>query len=308
MSESPLAIGISVLALTVSIITLWFNRLRGPSIKPVKSDEEGKTIIQEEVNTPLHLERLPFNLRVTLANNSGNAGIIRSPKISFTSDPSFNANSEIKIEAMSLEPATSRSTGFLHKRDNSYTVPPFSVRVASFECSFQLMKWDDAPMDHFVKGCNLKQIQLDYFEFNKKKLNELLSELALKNKLGIIEITLMVTEKSFPVFGLIKWKERKFLTDHELRISEDSISRLRQKLQDWKQDINRIRDLYQNFLNYVENQSRHIVKTMEKKFLNPIPLSLTIHSTTMQVKPYLERIQSSQICGLKCAITRKPTK
>lgn len=264
MSESPLAIGISVTALITSVITLWFNRLRGPSIKPVKSDEECKIIIQDEVNTPLNVAHLSFNLRATLANNSGSAGIIRNPKISFTPDSDLYANSTIKMEGMSLEPAAKRA-GYNKEIGRSYTVPPFSVSVVSFDCRFQLMKWDQVPVDHFVRDCNLKQIQLDYFESNRKKLNELITKMSLNDTLGKVDVTLMVTEKSFPIFGSMKWKERKFVTDCELVISEKSTSSIRQKIGEWMPDINYARDSYQRFLDYVEDQSRAIVQTMEKK-------------------------------------------
>jgi hypothetical protein len=121
---------------------------------------------------------------------------------------------------MQVKPSPPQSDGY-HMTD-SHLIPPFAIRMVSLDCRCCLMEWNyQAPVDHFTKGCNLKQVQLDYFEYKRNKLHELISKLEQNEKLGTLEVSLMVTEKSFPVFGSIKWVEKKFSNNIELLFDKE---------------------------------------------------------------------------------------
>jgi len=270
LSESLVAIGISIFSLFIAIVSLWLSQLRGPSIAPVGNIEKGIIALRPEVMSRVDLTRIPFNVGVTLANNSGSTGIVRCPKVFFTpekglEDEGLGILMEGVHELPSLKPKTESSGDF------TASIPAYSVKTVTIDCVLSLLPWRDLPpKESFTTGCKLMAIHLGHFDANRKRILELISKLEMSKKIGTIKVTLMVTEKAFPIIGRMKWKEEKFIDSLEIRLDQDySLGQLREKVGGWKFDYNYQLSLYLNFLDYVINQGTAILDTLKNRSSSP---------------------------------------
>lgn len=154
--------------------------------------------------------------------------------------------------------------------DSTYSIPPFSVKMFSLHCLLSLTEWNyEASVEHFTNGCSLKQVQVDYFESKKKELLEILSKLENDNQVWTVDVALMVTEKSFPVIGSMRWKEKRVLNNFGLRCGEKFVFETREKVAKWKFADTYVRDRYLSFIHYLEQQGRPIRDTLIDRSSSP---------------------------------------
>lgn len=270
MSESLVAICISFISLVLSSVSLWLNQLRGPSIDPVGNTETGKITLRPEVTSRLDLTRIPLNVVVTLANNSGSTGTVRRPKVLFVPEKVLeDKDVEVVMDAAYELPRPKPETE--SARDFAASISAYSVKPILIDCFLRLMPWEELPpKENFTAGCNLMEVCLRHFEANRKRTLELISKLEQSRKLGAIKVTLMVTEKTLPIVGRMKWKEKKFIDSLEIELDRDySLGQLRDKVAGWKFDNNYPLSLYRSFLDYVIQQGTGILESLKNRPASP---------------------------------------
>lgn len=277
MSESPVAIGISVFAAVLALFSFWYTTLRGPKIGPVGDIKEAKRTLAPDVRWFMDLTRIPFDIKTTIANSGARSGLIRKPNISFTQEPALNADLRVMLRSIDLKP----QDGGIDPStiENSVLlVPAYSVVSVSFGCSVGMMTWDRLPpKERFSVGCDLSKIHDGYFESKRQEALKVLSGLEQSRRLGSLSIELEVTERD--LLGRFHWKNKVFLSSLDLAIAEEfSLANLKAIVGSWKGENQS--NIYLSFLDYVENQGKGIRETLERK--DPDATSISFPTATSE--------------------------
>jgi hypothetical protein len=119
------------------------------------------------------------------------------------------------------------------------------------------------PIRDFTNRCNLKQVHVAAFNSESQSVSALISKLQANTTLGQLKVTIDCTEKSFPVFGRMKYKTKEFLKNVWLAYDPSLISRLSESHRKQEFDKESAVNLYLNFLNYLDRQSVPIIKALE---------------------------------------------
>lgn len=267
MVDDSIALVIAALALFISFVSLYLSQLRGPSIKPIELEESKRAVRITDSRYP-DISSLPFTVAVSVVNSGGTAGIVANPSVSFTPIDSLEqaAVARIVIRQISIEPSNKSSDqSYGVSSSPVYSIPPYSVSVIKLECYFALMEFQRVPpLQHFTKGCNLKEVHLSDFNSSKERMQVLISKLNRGNTLGHLSVTIDCSEKTFPVFGPMGYKSKEFLSNAPLKYDISLVNQLRENFQKLEFDKEYAVNFYLNLLQYIQQQSPPNIKMLEE--------------------------------------------
>lgn len=265
MNDS-MALVISALALVISFVSIYLGQLRGPSIRPIELEESKRAVQIEDSRYP-QLSGLPFTVSLSVVNNGATAGIVANPSVSITPVDSLKQTlMRITIRQTSIEPSNDRSDqAYGHTSAQVYSIPPYSVNVIKLECYLALIDSERIPpIEHFTKGCDLKQVHLSDFTSNREHMREIISELQRADILGHLKVTIDCSEKTFPLFGPIGYRSKDFLSNASLKYDASLAKLLIEKFEKLEFDKEFAVNFYLNLLQYIQQQSRPIIKMLEE--------------------------------------------
>ena len=170
------ALGISGVALLISIVTLWLTKLRGPVLRPVKESERPPIKVNFDINNPQQLEYLQFKVSITIANHGGSTGMLRTPKILLKKFIDLEDKPiSVKISSIQTKPSDGEQDSYLTE-DFTTAVPAQSAKTLLLDCALDLLSWDrKPPLSQFGSELTLREVWTKHFEDRKREALGLLS-------------------------------------------------------------------------------------------------------------------------------------
>lgn len=249
-------------AAILALFSFWYTALRGPKIRPVGETTKAGQTVTPDIRSFMDLTRIPFDIVLTVANGGARSGLIRTPTLPFSAEPTLSADLRVSLRNIELKPQDSQ-TGSSGIENSVLLVPAYSVVSISFGCFIGILTWERLPpKDRFSRGCDIGKTHSGYFESKREEALKILSKLEQSRRLGSISVKFQVTESD--LIGKFHWKAIVALSSLDLAIAEDfSLSQLKATVISWKYENQS--SIYVNFLDYVENQGKEIRKTLENR-------------------------------------------
>ncbi len=259
------ALGISGVALMISVLTLWLTKLRGPVLRPVEERERRSINVKFDIKTPHQLEYLHFKISTTIANHGGSAGMLRAPKIFLKKSLDLEDKPiTVSISLVQVKPSEGDQGSYLEEGMTT-DVTAQSAKTILLDCRLDLLTWDRRPpITQFGGQLTLREVWTEDFEAHKKEALSLLSIINQTNNIGTVNGEFTVTEKSVPIVGSISWKKRELFSRLKLEPDKKGLASSREKAVSWTLDSSEPLNLYNNLFHYVDEQGGAIRKNLKE--------------------------------------------
>lgn len=204
MSSIDTTIIISLLAVAVSFLTLYFTHLRGVSIS-LFHEYELPELLADEFKDEVSAS-LPVKVTVSVLNSGNRAGIVKDFNLKFKPQPDFEKfcrNNEIKwFSIKSAKTNQPASTILIKDRDTDLVIFSGFINLDwNIRMRYYLRTLD-------IESNNLKILLEEMLEYKKDLLKKFINFLKTNEKLGDLIISYSYTKPKLIFLPFIKFKKK----------------------------------------------------------------------------------------------------